>query len=176
MLKIKFIILFLILHWFFYPQYSFLTWEEKNITIYKLQEHFNWVDYDIFYWVNSKGQQYNVDPILIYSLIQYESSGKNIRGRRQNSNGTYDHGYMQINEVHVNSNAQILYEPRINFHIGIKYLSFCLNRANHDYMTALRMYNQGHNANANRYRNWVYVARILNKYITTKEKINENKI
>ncbi len=178
MFKIKFILLFLILHCFFYPQYSFLTWEEKNTKVYELQKHFDWIDYDVFYWINSLSKQFEIDKVLVCSLIQYESRGRNIRCYQQNFNNTYDHGYMQINDVHIptGQTSQYLYEPRVNFRIGINYLSFCLRRANNDYMTALRMYNQGHNGNANRYKNWIYVAKILNKYIKTKEKINENKI
>lgn len=165
----KFILLFLLLHWFFYPQYSFLNWEEDRFDFYTIQENYEWLDRDVYFYIIQNSNKYKIDVRFICSLIQAESGGKNIRARRINNNGTYDHGYMQINEVHlpIDSDVRVLYNPAVNIEIGIRYLSRCLDRAKGDKSQAVRMYNQGINGSVNRYENWQYVSGVLNNYIAS---------
>lgn len=165
----KFLILFLLLHWFFYPQHSFLTWKEDRIDFQVIHQNYEWLDKDIYFHILQNSNRYKIDMRFICSLIQTESGGQNIRSRRMNSNGTYDHGYMQINEVHLpaNSTIDILYDPMINIQIGANYLNKCLEKSNGNMSEAIRMYNQGLNGNVNNYKNWRYVSDVLNNYIAS---------
>jgi len=161
--KIKLIIFFILLHWFFYPQYSFMNWEDDRITYYEYEEQFKWLDKDLYYLIQSKSRKYNLDIRWVCSIIKAESNGKNIRSKYANPNGTYDWGIMQINEVHIRgANPRILLEKPLNIELGTWYLSRCLKRAKGNYMTATRMYNQGMNGNEALYTNWKYVSNVLN--------------
>ena len=170
------IIIFLLLHYSYFPESVFLNEEDKS-NYSKLQESFKWLDKNLYFYVLNNSIKYDVDIKLICSVIYAESSGRNLQGSK-NRNGTNDHGYMQVNDVHLRNedDVRVLYNPAVNIEMGAKYLSKCLKKAKGDKLHAVRMYNQGMYGNPQKYNNWRYVSNVLNNYIKAKEQINENKI
>ena len=130
---------------------TYYPWMKKNI--------YNYISFYCKYW----SKNYKIDEELVYALIQHESGGKNIRGRK-NRNGSRDHGIMQINEVHSPNDVTRLYNCKINIKIGIWYLSLCIKKSKGNIKEACRMYNQGLYGKKWKYKNWKYVKRIIKDY------------
>jgi len=76
-------------------------------------------------------------------------------------------GFMQvIPKYHYNGPVWHVYQIDLNLELGMKYLKYCVKKANGDLFEACRMYNAGHNSNRAHYSNWNdYVFPIMKNYI-----------
>ncbi len=90
--------------------------------------------------------EYNVDDLLVYSVIKAESSfnpraqsGKDAKGLMQITDETAGWAFEQIG-LDINSN---IFEPEINIHVGTWYLSKLIKDNDGDLVTALASYNAG---------------------------------
>ena len=120
-----------------------------------------------------RGKKQNVDLAFIVSIIDAESYGRNIIGRR-NRNGTRDYGIMQVNGVHEPKNPRKLLNISYNLQKGVGYIKYCTNKSVKRYgkaeiKTIARLYNQGANGSEKRYKNWKYVEKVYNNYKRVKE-------
>jgi soluble lytic murein transglycosylase-like protein len=96
----------------------------------------------------SAGQQYAVEPRLLYAIAEVES-GLNSQAVNHNKNGTRDLGVMQINSVHLPRLAEkgiterrLLEEPCVTINVGAAILAEFI--AKHGYnWTAVGAYNAG---------------------------------
>jgi len=90
--------------------------------------------------------EYEVDPVLILSVIKHESEFKSNSVNKNNKNGSVDYGLMQINNI---NNEKLKYEleitdllnPEQNIHAGIYMLSEYLKK--YELHEALICYNMG---------------------------------
>ena len=90
--------------------------------------------------------EYNVDKMLVFSVIKTESSfnekaqsSKNAKGLMQITDETAAWAYEQIG---INNDADI-FDPEINIRVGTWYLAKLINDNNGDLVTALASYNAG---------------------------------
>ena len=90
--------------------------------------------------------EYNVDEMLVYSVIKAESgfnpnaaSGKNAKGLMQITDETALWAFEQIG---IDTNSDI-FDPEINIQVGTWYLSKLIKDNNGDLVTALASYNAG---------------------------------
>jgi soluble lytic murein transglycosylase len=101
-------------------------------------------------YVQKYAEEYNIDPLLVYSVIKAES---NFNPNAISTSGAM--GLMQVMELTAIEKAEILdinmnsdninklFEPSINIHIGVSYLAFLLEKYNGNIMLALAAYNAG---------------------------------
>jgi Transglycosylase SLT domain len=79
------------------------------------------------------GQKYGLDPVLLYAISLVES-GARPSAINKNSNGSIDHGAMQINSIHLPRLATIgiarkdLFDPCVSVDVGAWVLSQCFAR------------------------------------------------
>jgi len=142
--------------------------QQKEVTYHKvdfsfLRKHFNWVTPKLYKYIIKYSELRQISPILICSIIQYESNGRNVISKK-NRNKSRDYGYMQINSCHVESNPRQLLNIDTNIRIGSWYIKKCLKKSKGNIQEAVRMYNAGLNSKRKKYKNWAYVYRITNKY------------
>lgn len=98
-------------------------------------------------WENA-GQQYAVEPRLLYAIAEVES-GLNSQAVNYNKNGSRDLGVMQINSIHLPRLAEkgiterrLLEEPCVTINVGAEILAEFI--AKHGYnWTAVGAYNAG---------------------------------
>ena len=90
--------------------------------------------------------EYNIDAMLIYSVIKTESgfnsraqSAKDAKGLMQITDETATWAFEQIG---LGANSDI-FEPEINIQVGTWYLAKLINDNNGDLITALASYNAG---------------------------------
>ena len=90
--------------------------------------------------------EYNVDEMLVFSVIKTESgfneraqSAKDAKGLMQITDETARWAFEQIG---IDKNSDI-FEPEINIQVGTWYLSKLINDNNGDLVTALASYNAG---------------------------------
>ena len=114
----------------------------ENIILKKMYP----IDYSEFVYKYS--EQYNVDPLLIFSLIKAESnfnetviSSSKAMGLMQLMDSTAQQVAKNINIEY--NNDTTLYNPEDNIQIGIKYLSELMEYYNQNYILALAAYNAG---------------------------------
>ena len=140
---------------------------------YRLRKHFTWLNYSVYETIVKESKRNNINPILMMSLIQYES------GDYCNNNFSYmekvvSHsgaiGVMQVMPFHLKKPLNLFYYKH-NIKIGVKYFKLCKKKAKKTcgksipwVHTALRFYNQGMNGSAVKYKNWSYVERIIKKF------------
>ena len=132
-----------------------------------LQRTYVWLTPDIYLNISHEEvyQQIN-DKNLVCALIQAESGDacKNDLAcmiKVQSYAGAV--GLGQIMPCH--GDVKALENPGINLKFTTWYLKECLSKANGNFKEACRMYNAGLNNKRNKYKNWEYVANILNYYI-----------
>lgn len=141
-----------------------------------LKEHYPWLTRDLYTYIKKVGHQNNIDPQLIVSLIEEESSGhwwargkliyipdfvtKKLIPQRAR-------GYMQVLPLHYNGPADDLLQPQLNIKMGTAYLRYCLNISNGNIKVALAGYNAGPNT---AYYESDYVRKIVARYETTTKK------
>jgi soluble lytic murein transglycosylase-like protein len=141
-----------------------------------LKEQYPWLTKDLYSHIRRVGHQNNIDPQLIVSLIEEESSGhwwargkliyitdfvtkKQIPQRAR--------GYMQVLPIHYPGPADDLLQPQLNIKMGTAYLRYCLNISNGNIKVALAGYNAGPNRP---YYESDYVRKIVARYETTSKK------
>lgn len=79
------------------------------------------------------GAKYGLDPVLLYAVSLTES-GARPDAIGKNKNGTYDHGAMQINTIHLPRLRELgiaksdLFNPCVNVDVGAWVLSQCFAR------------------------------------------------
>lgn len=96
-------------------------------------------------YVEQYSKEYNVDYLLIYSIIKAESnfnknavSSSDAKGLMQIMDSTADE-FLESNEK---NNFDIL-DPQTNIEIGIKYYAYLSNKYNGNMLLALTAYNAG---------------------------------
>ena len=99
-------------------------------------------------YVYKYSEKYNIDPLLMFSLIKTESnfnsnvvSSSNAKGLMQLMDSTAEEVAKNI-QMEYNSNAT-LYNPEDNIQLGIKYFSELMEHYNQNYILALAAYNAG---------------------------------
>jgi soluble lytic murein transglycosylase-like protein len=90
--------------------------------------------------------KYEIDPVLILSIIKHESEFNANTISKKNKNGSIDYGLMQINNInHDRLEKEIginnFLDPEQNIHAGIYMLSELLKR--YELQEALICYNMG---------------------------------
>ena len=139
--------------------------------------YYNWLTTEIYFTVRKHAHRYNVPIDLVLAIIDVESGGRNIRSNRRNSNGSYDYGIMQINDVHLESDKfnsiGCFFDLDKNIEFGVIYMRKCMDRSydnktlKYDIPAIIRRYNQGLNGNENNYNNWRYVVRVYDNFVKT---------
>jgi soluble lytic murein transglycosylase-like protein len=93
----------------------------------------------LFYWISLYAGAYDLDPKLVYSVIQVESSW--------NANAVGNHGevgLMQVVPKYVPIPREKLFDPRQNVHYGIRALASAKARCKHkERNTFLLCFNRG---------------------------------
>lgn len=142
---------------------TFLHLSNKDVMYYKvLQQRYPWLDMPLYCLIVERAMICKLDPIFVCSLIQYESGGKITALSKSKARGL-----LQVKACHLKGTkltVRDLYKPFTNLRLGCNYFIFCRQRARRDMVEALRMYNQGHFADRDEYKNWKYVENILNAY------------
>lgn len=131
-----------------------------------LKQKYPWLDISLYCIVIDNSIMNNIDPVLICSLIHFESGGKKTALSNKGARGL-----MQLMACHLKGTKYTirdLYKPSININLGCRHFAFCKSLAKGNLEETLRLYNQGHNSNRDDYKNWKYVANILNDYFFIK--------
>jgi len=180
--KFKFIFVIVI---FSFLSYTMLSSDENKNgyeTLYQnefymnefveLSSHYTWINSINYKIIRKNAIKHDVPIELVCAVIQAESNGRNIRSSK-NSNGTRDHGYMQINEIHLQSkyfnHINDFYDINKNIEFGCIYLKKCLTKATVNdiisYTDAIRMYNQGLSGERHKYKNYNYVLKVYRNFV-----------
>lgn len=116
------------------------------------------------------GNRYGVDPWLLYSIAQQESSLRPHIVSRRNSDGTYDIGMMQINSWWLSKLAEFgikkdhLFDACMNIHVGAWILAQAIQSLGPNW-NAVGAYNAGVKKSAKRDKLRAdYAARIYRRY------------
>ena len=146
-----------------------------DITTYNnVKEEFNWMDKELYTYLVLKCDQKDLDPIFMLAVAQIESGGKNIRSHNQNSNGTYDHGLWQINEVHVDYDIDkvlLLYQMEYSTNMATDIMKVAIDESyRFKYIAAIK-YNAGPNCDLKKYKNIYYPIKIMKKYNKAKRNL-----
>ena len=145
------------------PTWSFLP-ERAEDEYHAMRKHFPRMTWEIYETVYATARRLGIDYKLVLCIIWRESNFKNVKSKK-NKNGTHDLGIMQVNNCH-----RVLAEPMdivSNIRFGCRYLFYCFRSGT--IADAVRRYNQGLNGKRKDYKNWRYVAEVLNKYIEVKK-------
>ncbi len=152
------------------PDYSFLTKNDLK-EFYTLKSEYNWLNIDLYETLLRETKKNNIPIGLSCSLIQSESGGRNVISR-ENTNGTRDYGYCQVNSVHSPNDPEKLLNSMYNIKLSCNYLGRAFEKAKKLYDTddwykeSIRMYNQGLYGKRYAYNNWNYVNKTVNRYIS----------
>ena len=137
-----------------------------------LKKKYIWLNKEIYHIINVnhelyENKKYNLSKEFICAVIQIES-GNACKNKlscmlkvKSKANAI---GLMQVLYIHRSKNPEILEDPVVNINVGCGYLYACMLQAKGNKMEACRLYNAGLNNKRDRYRNWIYVAKILNSY------------
>lgn len=140
-----------------------IEYKEKATKYDKLKKSFPWLNEKIYKIIVAKSKKYKLDPILVCSVIEYESAracriwikkGKKYIVKYSLRKMQYVHsksnaiGFMQIMPFHVKGSYKQLYNPWLNIEKGTWYYSLCLKKAKrlgykNPIVEANRMYNSG---------------------------------
>lgn len=97
-------------------------------------------------FIYDKCKEYEVDYKLILAIIKTESNFKS-GTTNKNSNGSRDHGYMQINSIHKKEFAKQgftdMHDAHQNIEYGIKYFADLYHKFNGNEHYSLSSYNRG---------------------------------
>jgi len=145
--------------------------KESKETI-ALKKDFKWINEDIYRIIKRNCKKYNLDIVLVCSVIQYESGtycGNDLKKMKTVRSYMGAIGMMQLMPVHLPKNPKALEDPKINIEKGCWYLSKCIKKARtmgfkKIYAEACRMYNSGLNGKRIKYKGWAYVNRIQRMY------------
>ncbi len=129
----------------------------------KLMNRHPWLTNKLYKLYKQRSIEYNVPLKLAVKIVNVESNGRIVISRK-NKNGTRDYGRFQINSIHMKNNPKSLLQDSINSKYGFWYLSLCLKKSKRDLIDTVRMYNQGSNGKAHKYKNWKYVVKVLKEY------------
>lgn len=146
----------------------------NDYAYYNMKKHFVWLDKPIYYFIKEQSAKKNISPILICSIIHWESAAAcnyNLKRMRVVKSRAGAIGLMQIMPVHAqirNRPVKKLKEPFFNIRCGVDYLDLCIKKSKGNLKEALRMYNQGINAKRYKYKNWKYVFRVIKKFNSVK--------
>lgn len=146
------------------PIYNYVYTSPDNITILSLQ--YDWMNEKLYNIIKKYSTKYDIDYRLVCAVIDTESKGRNITSRKENNDGTRDHGIMQINEKNIGYYFKTIddfYNIDKNIKFGCKYLSDAYEKSGY-YKSTIRLYNQGLNGKKHRYNNWKYVTKVIRKY------------
>ena len=117
---------------------------------YKIEDFVMKQMYPIKYseYVEMYSEEYNMDPLLVYSIIKAES---NFNPNAKSHSNAY--GLMQVTKSTGKEtarklgiefkNAKVLYEPETNIRIGIAYFDYLLKRYDDNMNIAIIAYNAG---------------------------------
>lgn len=149
---------------------------EDKQEFFILKRTFTWLTPKLYKKVIEVSANKNVDPLLVFSIINAESKGKNVISK-SNSNGTRDYGIMQVNSVHVDSNPKQLLDIALNLEKGIDYIKYCTKKSRKRYgietvFIIARLYNQGANGNMEYYKNWSYVEKVCLYYYNARMEVS----
>lgn len=150
----------IILYSLFNPEYLNISEEELFKERSLFRKH-SWLNYRLYNLYKYRSIQYKVPLRLAMCVIETESKGRNRRSIKQNRNGSYDWGRMQINEIHLKNNPKKLLNDKINSKYGFYYLSKCSKKSIGFIPDTIRYYNQGINGKIKNYKNWKYVRKVL---------------
>ena len=99
-------------------------------------------------YVEKYASKYNIDPLLIYSIIKAES---NFKPDVKSSSDAY--GLMQVTKESAKdvakkldtktTNTKMLYDPKTNIKIGVTYFNFLLEKYDYNTNIAVIAYNAG---------------------------------
>lgn len=157
--------------------------EKDIIKTQELQKDFGWINLDIYKIIQKNCKKYNLDVILVCSVIQNESGtycNNNLEYMLRVRSYAGAIGLCQIMPFHV-KDPRTLKDPNINIERGCWYLTKCITKARNlgfkkIYAEACRLYNSGVNAKRWEYKNWAYVNRIQNMYNRVSFELENNKI
>ena len=115
-----------------------------------------------------------VDPDIILAIAEHESGMRNNAKSAKNSDGSRDHGVMQINDkYHKLKNP---YDPHENIKYGVKHFKGLLAGAKGDVRKALSDYNAGAGATGKgRQQGDTYAQEVLAKYSNLTGKTSPSK-
>ena len=82
---------------------------------------------------------------LVCAIIQVESGGKNVVSG-PNYDGSFDWGFMQVNEKKFPSNPRKLLKRDFNLDKGCEHLYYCFKASHGNLLIAFRKYNRGLNS------------------------------
>lgn len=141
-------------------------------TMYKeLQSQYEWLNLRFFYYVYFKSLTHKLDPRYVCSIIHSESYDRKYRRTLRQMQYAVStagaRGFMQvIPKYHYKGPAWHVHDLHINLSLGMKYLKFCIKKAEGDLIEAARMYNAGTNSCRKRYNNWdEYVYPVIENYV-----------
>lgn len=146
-----------------------------------LFSEFPWMTESKFAILYEKATEKKIDIFLLVALIQVESSG-NARAKgkwvypplmRKDGSIYYKksraYGLMQVMDYNYSGSTTKLLDISININRGTEILNKCIDKFK-DKKHQLRCYNAGAASDPKKYRNWVYVRKILKIEQSLREK------
>ena len=116
-------------------------WQDYRIKLNFLNRYTN--DQKISRLILKYSKQYQIDDLLLLSLIKTESS-LNPLAVNYNLNGTIDRGLCQLNSSTFSYlDKSILFDPDSNIKYGAQLLNWCLKKSDNNIVKALAFYNAG---------------------------------
>lgn len=140
------------------------------------KSYFVWLNKDVYRTIRFYCKNRNISIVYFMALIQAES-GDYCKNNFYNMTKVVSHagaiGISQVMPMHVH-NRKILFNYKINIDFGTYYIKKCLISSNGNWLLAAQKYNAGIRSNAYKYKNWIYVAKILKYYSEFVKKTNIN--
>ena len=125
-----------------------------------LRNEFPKLTREIYFSVYETSRIYHIDPVIILSIIKYES---NFNQYAISPKGAC--GLMQVMPVH-NVHKKDIFDCYVNIQLGTKYFIYCYTKSRGDLHEAIRMYNAGAFSDARAYKNWKYVYSVYTTIIS----------
>jgi soluble lytic murein transglycosylase-like protein len=142
--------------------------KSQTSTYYILRHSYPWLTPTLYVLIAYCSEKNRISKHITCAIIQTESGGENIVAG-PNSDGTYDYGYMGINEVHYPEEPEIFLDPYTNINKGTAYYSECLKKSRGDIKVAAFYYNRGKNKKLKYYKiTDSYANKIKQYYLYTK--------
>lgn len=120
-------------------EFPYNDYNDLNDLIKDISNHYN-QDFWFIKYIFDICNNYDVDPILMVSLIKIESSFYPYALSKRNA-----YGYCQITPIANKDVDKTLsrYNPKENIILGVKFIKKLMERFEGDIITALRYYNSG---------------------------------